>query len=407
MEDRNRQPHGVRRPRRMVAFRPAKRHPRAAEAAQWGCLAERPCGEQEAESQWRLAAHAGRIGTWEWHAEKWLVACSSLAMALLGKATGDYVGPPEPLIGQVLPEDREPLRQVAIRALADQSPFHGQCRVAWPDGSIHWLAVQGESLGNEAGRPVRILGVVHDFTESFRKTEELRASREQLRSLANSLQAAREAERMSLARRVHDVFSQDLSQLKLDIAWLQRRAGSPAGNVSPRPVLLRLAAMDRKVNEVMRAAQQTATELRPQVLDSLGLPGAIAWQAAQVQKCTGIRIAVAAKVDGLSLNPDVASALFRILQESLVNVVRHAEASHVDIRLAADGSDLNLSVQDNGRGIRPPELQAQTSVGLLGMQERARAFGGRVDITGQPGHGTLVLVRIPAMCGTAIEEGGR
>jgi two-component system, NarL family, sensor histidine kinase UhpB len=242
------------------------------------------------------------------------------------------------------------------------------------------------------GRPAVLLHV-RDISEHKRAEDRLRASREQLRALAQRLQSARENERQRIAREVHDGLGQELTSLKIDMAWLGKKlaeAGPPAA-----AFVEKIESMSGQIDSTIQLVRRITTELRPGVLDALGLVPAIEWQAQEFQKRTGIRCEIAATPATLAPDPDRSTAVFRIFQEILTNVARHAAATHVDIRIAQTGDALTLRVNDNGRGITPEEAASPGALGLLGMRERALVFGGQVAVRGLAGDGTTVTVSVP------------
>lgn len=214
------------------------------------------------------------------------------------------------------------------------------------------------------------------------------------RSLSLRLEHAREEERARIAREVHDELGQVLTSLKLEFMWLvdQLRKTEP----KPGIVLVnKLQSLIGLIEVSLQSARHIASELRPAVLDHLGLKEAIEWEATKFQARTGIRCRVEWGVRDVFADGTRQLALFRILQEALTNVARHAHAGAVRIGLRQRGRTLALTVRDNGRGITKPELASAESIGLLGMRERARLLGGRAAITGVPGRGTTVTVTIP------------
>lgn len=223
-----------------------------------------------------------------------------------------------------------------------------------------------------------------------RKEEELRNSREQLRALARHLQSVREEERSRIAREIHDTLGQPLAGLKLDLAWL-------AGRLPPdqAPLLEKLRTTLALADSTIRSVRQITTDLRPSLLDDLGLVAAIEWLAQDFQTRTGIGCEFASDQPDLLLPSELSTAVFRICQESLTNVARHAHATRVRLALKAEAGHLLLTVADNGRGITEQEIASQTSVGLLGIREWALLLGGEANFMGQPGEGTTVIVRIP------------
>jgi PAS domain S-box-containing protein len=220
--------------------------------------------------------------------------------------------------------------------------------------------------------------------------EELRALNERLRALSARLLQIREDERAAMSREIHDQLGQALIGLRFHVAAL-RQTPPESGE-----------ALRAKLGEIMAIADSTmimvrdlAAELRPVVLDSLGLAAAIEWQAKEVARRSGLKVEVDLHIGPLWPRRDLSTAVYRCLQEALVNVERHAAASEVKVWLAADHQLLVLEIHDDGRGIRPEEIQGPASLGLLGMRERAAAFGGEVMLHGEAGRGTVVRVEVP------------
>jgi PAS domain S-box-containing protein len=262
-------------------------------------------------------------------------------------------------------------------------------------GRSGWASQISTPLRNSKGEIVGVIRTVHEITERKRAEEALRQSREQLRGLAARLQAVREEERTRVAREIHDVLAQELTRLKMDIVWLNRRLAQPLDDLKLNLLQERLGVMTDLTDTAIRSVQKIATELRPVVLDSLGLSAAIEWQAKDFQANTGIHCEVILPGQDIPLDHDRSTAVFRILQESLTNVARHAGATSVEVQLQCEAAQLTLSVGDNGRGILDSELNDPHSVGLLGMRERALLLGGQCQIIGRTGEGTVVEVRIP------------
>jgi signal transduction histidine kinase len=223
-------------------------------------------------------------------------------------------------------------------------------------------------------------------------TERKRAEQE-LRDLASRLQAVREEERGRLAREIHDVLAQELTRIKLDISWLKRRLSSPVDEIKQQQLLEKLVGMSQLADAAIGSVQKIATELRPVVLDTLGLCAAIEWQARDFEARTNIPCYVSVPEEDVPLGREHSTAIFRILQESLTNVVRHAGASRVELQFNCMPGQASLVVRDNGKGIAATEITNPHSLGLVGMRERATLLGGVCSITGQPGNGTAVEVR--------------
>ncbi len=225
--------------------------------------------------------------------------------------------------------------------------------------------------------------------------EQINKSREQLRALAARLQAAREEERIRISREIHDDLGELLTGLKMGLAWIRDRLEEPPSAQNRAPLREKIAAMGLLADSTTNRVRKLCTELRPSILDDLGLVAAIEWQAREFQKRTNIRCEASLEEKQIIATPDQATALFRILQEILTNVARHSQASKVRVSLKAEGRNLLMEVKDNGRGIQPQQVSGSGSLGLLGMQERAAVLGGTVKIQGQKGRGTTVAVTIP------------
>lgn len=228
-----------------------------------------------------------------------------------------------------------------------------------------------------------------EIADRQRTEDEFRRSTEQLRELSARLQSVREEERTRISRAIHDELGQILTGLKMDVVWLQ-------GHLEPQqPALLaKTQAMSKLIDTTVQVVRRISTELRPGILD-LGLVATIEWQLQEFQTRTGIESILISPAAETTLNDDSSTAVFRILQEILTNVVRHAQATRLEVMLEENDKFLTLRVHDNGRGMTESEIQSPKSIGLLGMQERARLQAGEVHFQGRPGRGTTVTVRLP------------
>lgn len=258
----------------------------------------------------------------------------------------------------------------------------GRWRV-WEDTITNMLDVKG------------VGGLVlncRDITERKQMESELRESRDRLRQLNARIESVREQERTRIAREVHDELGQMLTALKMELQTLGMRE---ARQGAARDTLSRIDAMAGHIDETINSVRRISSELRPGLLDHLGLGAAIGWQAGEFQNRTGILCATSIPDNEPKLTPEQATGVFRVFQEILTNIARHAQATSVAIRLAEDDCWLTLEVEDNGRGIEPDRISDGAALGLLGMRERAALLGGTVEFEGVRGQGTLVRVRIP------------
>jgi hypothetical protein len=232
----------------------------------------------------------------------------------------------------------------------------------------------------------------HEITESKLAEQELLRSRAALRALAARLEAVREEEGVRISRELHDQVGQAMTALRMDLTQLEREAG--AGPLDRE----RLRAMRELIDATLASARRIAAELRPAILDDLGLAAAVEQVAADFERRASIACAAHVPDGGADMDRRAALALYRILQEALTNVARHAGATRVDITLSVEDGTVALVVTDDGRGFEPEAAGADAtrpSLGLLGMRERALALGGELRVDARPGQGTAVSARVP------------
>jgi PAS domain S-box-containing protein len=231
--------------------------------------------------------------------------------------------------------------------------------------------------------------ILRDVTERVRAEEALRRSKEELQELATESHAAREQEQSRIARELHDELGQALTALKMMVAWVDQKTGR-----ADLELARRLDRMAKLIDNTLEATRRISAELRPLILDDLGLVPAIESVIEGFVERTGVHVDLAAD-DDLELGDARKSAVFRIVQESLTNVARHAKATRVDVRIGRDDGAIAIDVRDDGVGFDMNAPQSRRSRGLLGMRERAYLLGGTLEITSAPGKGTALAVRIP------------
>jgi PAS domain S-box-containing protein len=279
--------------------------------------------------------------------------------------------------------DDLPAMDAAFPALRDTGRYSVEFRLRRADNDYIWVQNELRLVCDPAGQPLEVVGYLLDI--HFRKQTE-RA----LRNLAGHLQTIREEERTGIARELHDELGQTLTALKIDVVRLRSRISNP-----DRATFDLFDSITSFINRMIETTQSVVAMLRPMLLDQFGLIPAIEWYAEQFSKRTAIRCALKLTPGGVDLSSQASTALFRILQESLNNVARHARASEVGITLDQRDGWVTLMVKDNGRGLTALDIDSSHSFGLMGMRERAHVFGGEVIIEGQPGKGATVSARIP------------
>jgi two-component system, NarL family, sensor histidine kinase UhpB len=235
--------------------------------------------------------------------------------------------------------------------------------------------------------------VATDITERRRVEEELNRSREELRSLSRHLQSIRESESKRIAREIHDELGQALTAIKMDISWMSQKL--PEAQREQERFLLKIDSMSKLIDMTIQTVQKISAELRPGLLDDLGLVPAIEWLGQDFQKRTGVKCILNLECDDSALGSECSTAIFRVIQEALTNVARHAQGSRVAISLKENKENLDLEIRDNGRGIRDEEIFAPESLGLIGIRERLHPFDGVFKLKGIPEKGTQFSISIP------------
>jgi len=302
-----------------------------------------------------------------------VILWNAAAEAALGWSAAEVLGKPYPAIPHGLQVAHEHLRKCIV------------------DGGFVPFDNLVEPLRDRDGAIKGAIKLSIDITERRQEEEALADSREQLRRLSSALNHLQEAERRRIAREVHDELGQRLTSLRLDLDLLRNEWR----NGKREEANARIAAMFELVDETLGTVRRVATALRPAVLDDFGFRAAVEQELSTFRKRTGITTTFSFFPDDLAVDTERATALYRIVQEALTNIARHAGATFVDVHIEASNDDIVAEIVDDGRGITDEEINSKTTLGLLGMRERANALGGAVIIEGSQGRGTHVLVRIP------------
>jgi len=303
----------------------------------------------------------------------------------------------------IFPEIPEEWKEAHRRGLAGEVLSGDDDTFTSADGSVQWIRWEIRPWCKANGE----IGGIVIFSEDTSKRKEAEAAllrneklayqREQLQALAKRLQQVREEERKMVARDLHDQIGQILTAIKMDMAWAARHLPESEGQVHNR-----LKGSIEMINEGVRSVRKICSGLRPGILDDLGLAAAIEWQANEFASRTGVRCEISMPSTELRLDNDRATEIFRIFQECLTNVARHAEAQSVSASLKTEDENLVLIVQDDGKGFRESEVTG--SLGVLGMKERAKVCGGDVQVSSSTGMGTTVTVRVPLHAASVERE---
>jgi len=330
------------------------------------------------------------LGNWDWDIIDNKLWWSDEIYRIFGLAPQDFGATYEAFLNSVHPDDRQFVKKSVNEALYKGKPYNIDHRVVLPDGSERIVHEQAKIFFDRTGRAIRMVGTVQDITEHKQAEEELKRSRQQLRDLTRHLQSVREEERSRVAREIHDELGQALTALKMDLSWLDK--GLPRDQKS---LLERIKSMSKLIDTTMGTVKRISAELRPGLLDDLGLIAAVEWQAVEFQNRTGIKCKVTVDPGDIILDKDLSTAIFRIFQETLTNVARHASATRIKASLKEKSGKLELKVRDNGRGITEKQISDPKSFGLIGMRERVHFYGGEVKIRGARYRGSTITVSIP------------
>ncbi|HEV2672457.1 MAG TPA: PAS domain-containing protein [Gemmatimonadales bacterium] len=349
---------------------------------------------RQSEERLQLVSLATNDALWDWDLVSGAVWWGKGFETVLWYEAGELEARYETWQSLIHPDDR-PRVIAAVRAAIDggSTSWSGEYRFRRRDGSYADVHDRGYVIHDPTTRkPMRMVGSMMDITHRKRAEEQLQASRAALRLLAARHQDVREDERTRIAREIHDSLGQALTALKLQLASAQAAA---AGAAPALPLGARLRETAQMVDDLVKSVRRIATELRPPILDQLGLAAAVDWLAKDFARRTGI--ACTAKLHLLegAISDEQATALFRIVQEALTNVSRHAGAAAADIELGIDGDCVVLQINDDGRGITENVANGPGSLGILGMRERAAALGGVLEVVPRASGGTRVTAWFP------------
>jgi len=349
---------------------------------------------RKSESRLREAEQLANIGYWERDLVADRITWSDETYRIWGCPRQDRGLSQRELEETIHPDDRQLQRQVLTEAAKGSQRYDVEYRIVRPDGEIRFVNVRDDIEYGDAGRPIRIFGTVQDITERKRAEHALREAASQLEALSRRLVELQESERKELARELHDRIGQNLTALNINLKILATALPPQASD----ELRVRLVDSEALVESTAAAIRNVMSELRPPMLDDQGLEPALDWYAKQFSERTGIAVGVRGLVSAERLAPEMEIALFRVAQEALNNVVKHARASQVEIVLERSGSDYVMTVEDDGVGFEAAEIFAtrQAGLGMVTMRERTQALGGKLEVQAGRGDGTRLTVRVPA-----------
>jgi PAS domain S-box-containing protein len=360
-------------------------------------ITERKRAEQEVREQRTLLTEAQKLaglGSWEWEPGNGRMSWSEELYGIYGVHAGAVQPSFEAFLERVHPSDRVPTATVIARALAEGRGFTYEDRVPRPDGGERIVRTQGDIVRDEKGRVVKLVGACLDVTESRNSEIALRAAAASLQSLTRRLVQVEEAERRRIAGELHDRVGQNLSALNINLDIVLGALGADA----PHDLRLRLHDSLGLVDGTLQTIEDVMADLRPPLLEEYGLGAALGWYGEEFTKRTNIAVEFEdlARERNRELRREAAVALFRIAQEALTNVAKHAHAKRVSVLLEADAEQMVLTIRDDGAGFDPAAAAARASrLGMTTMRERVVAAGGSLELESAQGKGTTLKARVP------------
>ena len=334
------------------------------------------------------------LGSWEWDIKNDVLSWSDELYRIFGVDKTSFHPSFKAFIEKVHPENRKFVKNSLHNMIKTGEPVSYNEKIIRPDGEVRVLSTRSVAQKNSKGEVYSLIGSCLDVTEYITIETNLLKSQEQLRALSANLQSTREEERRHIAREIHDELGQVLTAINMDVGLIIDDIENDE-LISKENLIKDLQGIENLVDGSIKTVRNIAAELRPDVLDHLGLISAIEWYLEEFKKRFKIDYSYTNTVKDIEFNDHERVAIFRIVQETLTNVARHAEAAKVDVNIRIENNNLIIFVKDNGKGIKLEEIENIKSIGIIGMQERVSLIGGHISITGKENEGTTIHLTIP------------
>jgi PAS domain S-box-containing protein len=346
------------------------------------------------EKQLAAAQQIVHLGSWEWNITSDRVTWSAELSRIFGMQPGMNAATYERFLEFMHPEDRATVHSNILAAVGSRIPTNFEFRVLNEQIGSRLFIANVDVMVDGEGQVISLIGTAQDITEQRLAEEQIRRSHEQFRLLSAHLLTVREEERTKIAREIHDELGQSLTAIKFETSIIERDVAKMRNKTLAKTLQEKLDQVHKLINSTIQTVKNISSELRPIYLD-LGVIPAIEWQSQEFQNRTGIQCNFSSEFEDIDLDREKSTVMFRILQEALTNVARHAQARNVDVDLKQENSHYVLQIMDDGKGIPETELANPKSLGLLGMRERAGVVKGDVAFNVNSPQGTKVTVRIP------------
>jgi len=348
---------------------------------------------RESNERYEIVARATNDLIWDWDLETGNIYNNPNGLRNLFGFDDHEIQTMDQWFQRIHPQDLRIVKKTLdnVRKPGSASTFAVEYRFCRKDGSYAHVFDRGYVMRDAEGKAIRMIGAAQDITVRKQSEKELQLLNDQLRGLTAHLQNIREEEQTRIAREIHDELGQQITGLKMDVAWLRRKL---TANAEPVALQNKLNTMNTLLDDTVQTIRKISSELRPSILDDIGLVAALEWHSQEFEKRFHVPVEFQNNAGELQVAPAVATGLFRMYQESLTNVARHAEAKKVTTSLELTGNLVTLTIVDDGKGFLIEPGKKQT-LGMLGMKERALMIGARLDIHSSPGRGTTVTIMAP------------
>ncbi|PMS35717.1 histidine kinase [Trinickia symbiotica] len=345
------------------------------------------------EERFQLAVSGATAGLWDWNPQSGEVYFSPHFKGIMGYADHELPNEGRAHLDAVHPDDIGRVKQGLDMHLRERRPYDVEYRLRTKSGGFRWVQSRGQALWDDAGEPYRMVGWIMDITDRKRDEQALRVSREELRRLSAHIQRIREEEKARIARELHDDLGQQLTALKMAVTLVEHKGSNRAAPPLSQGDLRGMYAM---IDQLIDSVRRIAADLRPVMLDDLGLIPAIEWLASDFSARYQVKVIRHIDVDAIEFNRECRIEVFRMVQEALTNVARHSGATEVVLDIVRRDPHCIVRVVDNGRGAAARDSRpGRHSFGLIGMRERAALLGGEIQIRTTPGSGFELTAILP------------
>ncbi len=347
---------------------------------------------RNSEAQLAEAQAVTKVGSWETDLLNLKVIWSKETYRIFGVDADIFHASHQGFLEFVHPEDRARVDEAFVGSLDKPGTNTIEHRILTPEGLLKFVEERWKIINDDQGLPVRALGTCQDVTERKKVETELQYSYQQLQELTAHLHRVREEERTRIAREIHDELGQQLTGLKMDASWIGKKIA-----MEDKSVKEKLGNMISLIDETVKTVRRIASELRPGILDDLGLLPALEWQCEEFEKRTGIKSHFQTDLSDFNPERNLSTNIFRLYQEALTNIARHANATSVETLVEQRDGHLWLIIRDNGQGFDLEEVKKKHSLGLIGMKERALMLRGELSIESDTSAGTVIILKIPLL----------